>query len=146
MSTSTSAGKATDKATSVPKVNGDVDLKWSPHDVATNFNFPKEEEKVLSYWKEIDAFRTSLEQSKGKPIFNFYDGEFVYHNVNPFHLQNMLWNRSTFCDWSAPLWSFTHGKLSSTLHYKHSDNVSAYRVSPLQVLWNQHCVSNTGIH
>ena len=30
-------------------------------------NFPKEEEKILEYWKKVDAFKTSLKLSKGKP-------------------------------------------------------------------------------
>ena len=30
-------------------------------------NFVKEEENVLKFWKEIDAFQTSLKLSKGKP-------------------------------------------------------------------------------
>lgn len=38
------------------------------------FNFAKEEEKVLEYWKEIDAFQTSLKLSEGRPEFSFYDG------------------------------------------------------------------------
>ena len=29
-------------------------------DVAQNVNFPAEEEKILAYWDEIDAFKTSL--------------------------------------------------------------------------------------
>lgn len=35
-------------------------------------NFPKEEEKILELWKEIDAFKSCLKQSKGKPrlVFN----------------------------------------------------------------------------
>ncbi|GAM17703.1 hypothetical protein SAMD00019534_008780 [Acytostelium subglobosum LB1] len=37
-------------------------------------DFPSEEEKTLKYWDEIDAFKTSLEMSKGKPEFTFYDG------------------------------------------------------------------------
>ena len=37
-------------------------------------NFPSEEERVLAYWKEIDAFHKQLELSKGKPEFTFYDG------------------------------------------------------------------------
>jgi len=37
-------------------------------------NFPQEEEKVLAYWKEINAFHKQLELSKGKPEFTFYDG------------------------------------------------------------------------
>lgn len=38
------------------------------------FNFPKEEEKILAYWREIKAFKTSLKLSEGKPVFSFYDG------------------------------------------------------------------------
>ncbi|XP_033647297.1 isoleucine--tRNA ligase, cytoplasmic-like [Asterias rubens] len=37
-------------------------------------NFPKEEEKILELWKKLDAFQTSLKQSKGKPRYAFYDG------------------------------------------------------------------------
>lgn len=37
-------------------------------------HFPKEEERVLAYWKEINAFHQQLELSKGKPAFTFYDG------------------------------------------------------------------------
>ncbi|OMJ24610.1 Isoleucine-tRNA ligase, cytoplasmic [Smittium culicis] len=38
------------------------------------FSFPKAEEGVLDFWREIDAFRTSVELSKGKKHFTFYDG------------------------------------------------------------------------
>ena len=38
------------------------------------FNFPKEEEKVIQYWREIDAFQTSLKLSEGKPKYTFFDG------------------------------------------------------------------------
>ncbi|SCU87254.1 LAMI_0D05336g1_1 [Lachancea mirantina] len=38
------------------------------------FSFPKEEEKILEFWNEIDAFHTSLELSKDKPEFSFFDG------------------------------------------------------------------------
>ncbi|KAJ3187041.1 isoleucine--tRNA ligase [Gaertneriomyces sp. JEL0708] len=37
-------------------------------------SFPKEEEKVLQFWKEIDAFQTSLKLAEGRPPFSFYDG------------------------------------------------------------------------
>jgi isoleucyl-tRNA synthetase len=37
-------------------------------------NFPEEEQKILQYWVEIDAFNTSLELSKDKPEYTFYDG------------------------------------------------------------------------
>ena len=39
-----------------------------------SINFPLEEEKVLKYWQDIDAFQTCLRQSRGKPEFSFYDG------------------------------------------------------------------------
>jgi isoleucyl-tRNA synthetase len=44
------------------------------HDPSSSFSFPKEEEKVMKYWAEIDAFKTSLKQSEGKKPFSFYDG------------------------------------------------------------------------
>ncbi|KAA8896279.1 tRNA synthetases class I-domain-containing protein [Sphaerosporella brunnea] len=37
-------------------------------------DFPKEEEKILEFWREIDAFQTSLKLSEGKKPFIFYDG------------------------------------------------------------------------
>ncbi|RNA39978.1 isoleucine--tRNA cytoplasmic [Brachionus plicatilis] len=39
-----------------------------------SFDFPKEEEKVLKMWKEIDAFRTQLKLSENRKRFTFYDG------------------------------------------------------------------------
>jgi len=33
--------------------------------VPDNINFPKSEIEILKYWKEIDAFQSSLKQSKG---------------------------------------------------------------------------------
>jgi len=38
------------------------------------FSFPGEEEKVLSHWEEIDAFKTSMKITEGKPEFSFFDG------------------------------------------------------------------------
>lgn len=37
-------------------------------------NFPEEEQKVLKYWEEIDAFKKQLELTKDKPSYTFYDG------------------------------------------------------------------------
>ena len=42
--------------------------------VPDQFNFPAEEEKILELWKKLDAFRTSLKQSKDRPRYTFYDG------------------------------------------------------------------------
>ncbi|SCV01381.1 LANO_0F11496g1_1 [Lachancea nothofagi CBS 11611] len=39
-----------------------------------HFSFPKEEERVLEFWNEIDAFQTSLKLTEGKPEFSFFDG------------------------------------------------------------------------
>lgn len=46
------------------------------HDLTSHFSFPIEEQKVLAYWREIDAFKTSLRQSKegNRKPFSFYDG------------------------------------------------------------------------
>ena len=42
--------------------------------VPDQFNFPAEEEKILALWKKLDAFKTSLKQSKDRPRYTFYDG------------------------------------------------------------------------
>ena len=42
--------------------------------VGAQFNFAKEEEKVIEFWREIDAFQTSLKLSEGRPEYSFYDG------------------------------------------------------------------------
>lgn len=39
-----------------------------------DFNFPEEEEKVLAFWTEIDAFKAQLERTKDFPPYSFYDG------------------------------------------------------------------------
>ncbi|KAL1920450.1 uncharacterized protein VTP21DRAFT_827 [Calcarisporiella thermophila] len=38
------------------------------------FNFPKEEEKILAFWREIDAFNTSVKLSEGRKPYSFFDG------------------------------------------------------------------------
>lgn len=42
--------------------------------VSDKLSFPESEEEVLAYWKEIDAFKKSIELSQGKPEYTFYDG------------------------------------------------------------------------
>jgi isoleucyl-tRNA synthetase len=39
-----------------------------------HFSFPEEEEKILAFWKEIDAFQTSQKLNAGKKPFTFFDG------------------------------------------------------------------------
>jgi len=39
-----------------------------------DINFQEEEKKTLEYWEKIKAFETSLELSKDRPEFTFYDG------------------------------------------------------------------------
>ena len=31
------------------------------------YSFPEEEEKIIALWEKLDAFRTSLKQSKDRP-------------------------------------------------------------------------------
>jgi len=45
-----------------------------PYDVAEKIVFAEEEERILAFWKEIDAFEKSLKLSEGKPEYTFYDG------------------------------------------------------------------------
>ena len=42
--------------------------------VGDKISFPDEESKTLEYWKNIDAFQTSLKLSEDKPVYTFYDG------------------------------------------------------------------------
>jgi isoleucyl-tRNA synthetase len=49
-------------------------MSFPKQDITQPFNFPKEEEKVIAYWREIDAFQTSLKLSEGKPEYVFFDG------------------------------------------------------------------------
>ena len=37
-------------------------------------DLPAEEERVLEFWKDIDAFKKQLELSKGRKPYTFYDG------------------------------------------------------------------------
>ncbi|KAJ1958694.1 isoleucine--tRNA ligase [Linderina pennispora] len=46
----------------------------SAPEASHHFSFPKEEEKVLAFWREIDAFKTSVKLSEGRKPFSFYDG------------------------------------------------------------------------
>ncbi|KAF5322692.1 hypothetical protein D9619_001556 [Psilocybe cf. subviscida] len=49
-------------------------MSFPVHDISAPFDFPKEEEKVIKFWREIDAFQTSLKLSEGRPEYSFYDG------------------------------------------------------------------------
>ena len=42
--------------------------------VTDKVSFSAEEENILAYWQEIDAFNTSLKLSEGRPEYTFYDG------------------------------------------------------------------------
>jgi len=37
-------------------------------------NFPRMEEDIIKYWREIEAFKTQLEKTKDNEPFTFYDG------------------------------------------------------------------------
>ncbi|MBO7224028.1 MAG: class I tRNA ligase family protein, partial [Kiritimatiellae bacterium] len=42
--------------------------------VSNKADFNKLEEEILEFWKENNTFEKSLEQTKGKAEFVFYDG------------------------------------------------------------------------
>lgn len=42
--------------------------------VSESISFPGEEEKVMKFWEDIQAFQTSLKMSEGKTPYTFYDG------------------------------------------------------------------------
>ncbi len=42
--------------------------------VCEKLDFASEEENILAYWKEIDAFKLTLKLSEGRPEYTFYDG------------------------------------------------------------------------
>ena len=42
--------------------------------IPEKLDFAAEEAKTLEFWKNIDAFKTSLEINKDKPLYTFYDG------------------------------------------------------------------------
>lgn len=39
-----------------------------------DYSFPEEEEEVLRFWSEIEAFKEQLKLTEGNPEFVFYDG------------------------------------------------------------------------
>ena len=39
-----------------------------------SFNFPLEEENIMKFWADKDAFKTQLKLSANRPKFTFYDG------------------------------------------------------------------------
>ncbi|KAK2196569.1 bifunctional Rossmann-like alpha-beta-alpha sandwich fold/Aminoacyl-tRNA synthetase [Babesia duncani] len=56
------------------KMTLDNSFNFTFEPVDETVNFPNEEEKVLQFWKEIDAFKKSMQLSQGRPSFSFYDG------------------------------------------------------------------------
>ncbi|KAH7108565.1 tRNA synthetases class I-domain-containing protein [Auriculariales sp. MPI-PUGE-AT-0066] len=49
-------------------------MSFPAHDISAQFNFAAEEQKVIQFWRDIDAFQTQLKLSEGRPAFSFYDG------------------------------------------------------------------------
>ena len=47
---------------------------WNANLSQLRFSFPEEEQAVMEFWAEIDAFQTSLKLSEGRKRFSFYDG------------------------------------------------------------------------
>ncbi|ORY34091.1 tRNA synthetases class I-domain-containing protein [Naematelia encephala] len=49
-------------------------MSFTAHDPTVPVHIPTSELKVMQYWKDIDAFKTSQKLSEGKPEYSFYDG------------------------------------------------------------------------
>jgi len=49
-------------------------LRRNFHKVAEKVHFSQEEQTVLEFWTKIGAFQKSLQLSKGRPHYTFYDG------------------------------------------------------------------------
>ncbi|KAJ1557216.1 isoleucine--tRNA ligase, partial [Nowakowskiella sp. JEL0078] len=43
-------------------------------EIPGSVSFPREEEKVQEFWNDIEAFKTSVKLSEGRPRYTFYDG------------------------------------------------------------------------
>ncbi len=39
-----------------------------------DYSFPAEEEKILQWWEEVDAFKEQERRGEGSPEFVFFDG------------------------------------------------------------------------
>ncbi|XP_021901406.1 isoleucine--tRNA ligase, cytoplasmic-like [Carica papaya] len=39
-----------------------------------DFSFPNQEERILEFWSQIDAFKTQLKRTENQPEYVFYDG------------------------------------------------------------------------
>lgn len=51
--------------------------------VPESIDFPKEEENILRFWKDIDVFHSCLKQSKNKPrlVRKFFNVKFFSVNT-----------------------------------------------------------------
>ena len=39
-----------------------------------DLSFPREEERILQFWDQVDAFKQQLKQREGSRPYSFYDG------------------------------------------------------------------------
>ena len=76
--------------------------------VPENINFPKEEEKILEFWNQIDAFGTCLKQSANKPKFTFF-GACRSRRLS-IHPKNLVANLNPF----FPNSQFRNGRIQFT--------------------------------
>ena len=60
--------------------------------VSASLDFVPREKEVLEFWKANGIFEKSVEQSKGKPAYTFYDGPptangrpHIGHVLHPLH-------------------------------------------------------------
>ena len=53
--------------------------------VDNKIDFPGMEHRILAYWEETDAFRTLMEQNRGKKKWSFIDGPITANNPMGLH-------------------------------------------------------------
>ncbi len=51
------------------RLSGKAQDEGMAKSVGESHNFPKEEERIIELWNKLDAFKTSLKQSEGKPKY-----------------------------------------------------------------------------
>ena len=86
-----------------------------------NINFSEVEHRVLKVWDETGAFQKTLEESRGRPEFSFYD---VSDGGKDFFFSSKKKKKkkkktgTAFCYWIAALWTHFGWR-----HQGHSDSL-----------------------
>jgi hypothetical protein len=96
-----------------------------------SIDFPKEEDNILTRWKEIKAFERQIELSEGRPHYAFYDGPpfatYVFYPSHHIYFESEI----NLVQRPSPLWP-----PSGKHHQRHHSSILVYeRVSRGEALW-----------